>query len=204
LPTGVNRHSISVTDGATIRGRLVFEGKPVANAEFGVATHSHSSGKFIPEIRVGTNENGEFVLTNVPAGRVWDLYPKMDSLASRGLSAPLTHVMTKDDGQEIDVGDIAAQPAFTIRGKITLSDGAPIPADMRVSLSDDHFFDRQTVLLPPDGTFEFKGLSKGVYSLTPSIKGYQPRDPEEPNEILVDGQGNVLNITLYPAKTRQP
>jgi hypothetical protein len=68
LPTGATRQTVTVTDGATIRGRLVYNGKAVANAEFGLSTHSHVSGTFFQEIRIGTNENGEFAITNVPAG----------------------------------------------------------------------------------------------------------------------------------------
>lgn len=169
LPTGTKPHAITVTDGATIRGRLVNNGKPVANAEFGLTTHSRNSRSTFQDIRIGTNENGEFAITNAPAGRVWDLYATMDSLAP------------KDDGQEIGIGDIAASPSHTIRGKIQLSDGAPIQPNMRVSVFADRVNDRQTLTLPPD-----KGLPKGVYSLGPT-------------EFLIEGDQKDFNITLHPA-----
>ena len=199
LPTGAKPHAITVTDGATIRGRLVHDGKPVANAEFGLTTHSRAGGTVFQDIRIGTNENGEFAITNVPAGRVWDLYPTMDSLAPKGLAAKVTHVATKDDGQEIDIGDVIASPSHTLRGKIQLSDGAPIPPNMRVNIFADRVSDRQTLTLPPDGTFEFKGLAKGVYSLGPAVKGYQPQDPERPTEFLIEGDQKEFNVTLHPA-----
>jgi hypothetical protein len=199
LPTGAKVHPITVTDGATIRGRLVHNGKPVANAEFGLTTHSRVSGTFFQDIRIGTNENGEFAITNVPAGRIWDLYATMDSLAPKNLAARITHVATKDDGQDIDIGDIVASPSHTIRGKIQLSDGAPIPPNMRVNVFADRVNDRQTLTLPPDGAFEFKGLAKGVYSLGPAVKGYQPQDPERPTEFLIEGDRKDFNVTLHPA-----
>ncbi len=200
LPVGATRHTVTVIDGATIRGRLVHNGKPVANAEFGLATHSHTSGTTFQEVRIGTNEKGEFAITNVPPGRVWDLYARMDSLAPRGLAAEVTSVETRDDGQEINVGDIAAKPAYTIRGRIVVSDGAAIPSGMRVSVFNDQIPDRQSLLLPPDGSFEFKGLAKGVYTLSPAVKGYQPQDPEHPSEMVIDGDRKDVTVTLYPSK----
>jgi hypothetical protein len=38
LPTGAERQTMTVTDGAIIRGRLVLDGKPVANAQAGSRT----------------------------------------------------------------------------------------------------------------------------------------------------------------------
>jgi hypothetical protein len=198
LPTGEKRHSITVTDGATIQGRLVRDGKPVANAEFALRTHSQSAGTTFQVVRIGTNEKGEFAITNVPAGRVWDLYPTMDSLAPLGLAAKVTNVATKDDGQEVAVGDIPAAPAHELRGRIQLSDGKPIPPGMRVSVLADRLPDRQSVTLPPDGAFVFRGLAKGVYVLQATVKGYQPLDPEAPAEFLLEGDRKDFNVTLVP------
>lgn len=91
------RHAVTATLGAVIRGRLLHDGKPVPNAELNLRTHSASSGTTFPDIRIGTNEKGEFVITNVPPGRIWDLFPTMDSLAPLRLAAPVTHLATKDD-----------------------------------------------------------------------------------------------------------
>ena len=200
LPTGAARQAITVTDGATIRGRLVHNGKPVANVEFGLSTHSRMSGTIFQDVQIGTNQSGEFAITNVPPGRVWDLYAKMDALAPRGLAADVTYVATKDDGQDIDVGVIAAKPAYRLQGRILLSDGAAIPTGMRVSLFSDHIPDRQSFLLPPDVSFEFKGLAKGVYTLSPAVKSYQQQDLERQLELVIDGDRKDFNITLYPSK----
>jgi len=72
-PTGADRKTMTVTEGATIRGRLLREGKPISNAEVGLATHSRLSGRVYPEVRIGTQEDGTFAITNVPAGRIWDV-----------------------------------------------------------------------------------------------------------------------------------
>jgi hypothetical protein len=202
LPTGPAKHAITVTNGATVRGRLMANGKPVPNAELVLTTHSRTSGTTFQDIRIGTNENGDFVITNVPPGRIWDLVPTMDSLAPKGLAAGLVHVATKDDGQEIEIGAIQAIPALTLRGRIQLADGSPIPANMRLSVFGSRLPDRQTLVLPPDGKFEFKGLAKGVYVLSPAIKGYRPLDPEQPQEFLMEGDRQDFNITLHPIQQK--
>jgi hypothetical protein len=69
---------------------------------------------------------------------------------------------------------------------------------MRLSVFASRLPDRQTITLPPDGAFEFKGLATGVYVLSPAVKGYRPLDPEQPLELLIDGDTNNYNVTLKP------
>ena len=177
LATGAERHAISVTDGATIRGRLVQDGKPVPNAEIGLAARQRGwsanlklVGYPLPEIRIGTNEDGTFAITNVPPGVEWYVYGKMESLAARG-GAPIVECATKKDGEEIDLGDLSIAPALHLRGKVVLSDGKPIPAGMRVTVGSDRAFDSQTAVLREGGAFEFTGLAKGGYTISASVKG---------------------------------
>ena len=198
VPTGPDRKTITVTDGATVRGRLVKNGKPVAHAEMGLTTHTNFAGESFGEVRIGTDEDGKFAITNVPPGRIWYLYGKMESLAPRDLSAETIECATKDDGQDVNVGDIPVRPACTLRGKIVLSDGKPIPPDMRLSISSDRGSDNQTLTLPSDGLFEFRGLARGVYSLFPSVKGYEVRDPQS-MELLIEGDVSSLAVLLQPA-----
>ena len=116
-----------------------------------------------------------------------------------GLAAPVTFVATEDDGQQVEAGDIQVKPAYTLRGRIVLSNGSPIPAGMRLSIFADRVPDRQTVDLPPDGTYEFKGLGRGVYSLSPAVKGYGRDNPDQQVEILIDGDRKNYNLTLFPS-----
>lgn len=69
---------------------------------------------------------------------------------------------------------------------------------MRLSLGASRFADRQVLNLPPDGAFEFSGLSRGVYVLSPAVGAYRTQDPEQPNEIFIDSDRDGLLLTLYP------
>ena len=43
-----------------------------------------ATGRYpLPELRIGTNEDGAFAITNVPPGVEWYVYGKMESLAGR-------------------------------------------------------------------------------------------------------------------------
>jgi hypothetical protein len=200
-PTGADRKTMTVEEGATVRGRLMENGKPVANAEVGLISHSRRSGASYPEIRIGTQEDGTFAITNVPAGRVWLVYPKMDSLSARGLGAGAVDCETKDNGQEVSVGDIPVTAAHKLSGKVVLTDGKPIPEGMRMTLGADRAWDSQTVTLAPDGGFSFAGLPTGVYSLGPSVKGYELAEGVDV-EALVNRDIDALTIGLRPSAPR--
>jgi uncharacterized GH25 family protein len=197
-PTGADRKTLVVTEGATVKGRLVRDGKPVANAQVGLSTHSQFSGTMFPEMRIGTQEDGTFSITNVPPGRIFYLYGKMESLAPQGLAADLVECETKDDGQVVNVGDIQVKPAHTLRGTVVLSDGKPIPPGMHISLSADRAWDSQSAVLDAEGHFEFRGLSSGVYMLMPSVRNYKGAN-NFGVEVLVNRDIENLVLTLQPS-----
>jgi hypothetical protein len=202
LATGPEKRTISVTQGATLRGRLLMpDGTPAGNVEIGVFVHSRLSGTVFPEVRIGTKDDGTFAITNIPAGRIWYVYPKMESLAAKGLAGNAVPIETKDDGEEVDVGTLNLQTAYTLRGKVVVSDGKPIPPDMHVTLSSDAGFDNQIAPVAADGSFEFRGLAKGIYSIEPGIHGYKPRD-EFYGEVLVDRDGKSITIPVNLAAPR--
>ena len=202
-PTGADRKTMTVTDGATIFGRVLQpDGKPAANIEIGVMTHSRRSGTTFPEMVIGTREDGTFAITNVPAGRILEVYPKMESLAPLGFAGYPEPLETKDDGQEIHMRDLKLQPSYTLRGKVVLSDGKAIGSQMRVTIGSDNSMDIQMVTLGPDGSFEFKGLSKGIYSVMPGIRNYQLADGDT-GEVLVDRDGKNVVLRVEPRPVRQ-
>ena len=85
LTTGADRKTITVSDGAIVRGRLVNRGKPVAGAELGLIARERGGfggnlkiiGNPYEEIRIGTQQDGTFVITNVPTAVDWYVYGKM-------------------------------------------------------------------------------------------------------------------------------
>jgi uncharacterized GH25 family protein len=203
LASGLERHRITVTEGATIRGRLVQQGKPVPNAEIGLVSRKRGWGANLalvgyplPEIRIGTAENGTFLIPNVPPGVDWFVYGEMESLAGRG-GAPIVECATKKDGEEIDLGDLSITPAQHLRGKVVLSDGKPISAGMRITIVADRGSDFQTALIHENGSFEFTGLAKGSYTIFASVKGYR-MGSEQFSSLTLDHDVNDYVLALDP------
>lgn len=202
-PTGPDRKTMTVTDGATIFGRVLQpDGKPAANVEVGVMAHSRRAGTGFPEMVIGTREDGTFAITNVPVGRILYVYPKMESLAPLGFAGNPAPLETKDDGQEIHMSDLKLQPAYMLRGKVVLSDGAAVGREMRVTIGSDEIMDSQMVVLGPDGTFEFRGLSRGVYTLMPGVRNYQLAEGDT-GEVLVDRDNKNVVLRVEPRPARQ-
>jgi Carboxypeptidase regulatory-like domain len=198
LSAGLERHSLTVTESAILRGRLVEDGKPVPGAEIGLIATQRGMGANLKlfgspyeEIRIGTQSDGTFVITNVPTPVDCYVYAKMESIAARGGTVPLQSA-TKTDEEDVNVGDIQIKPGYRLRGKVVLSDGAPIANGMRVFISSASVFDSQTTTLAPDGSFEFGGLAPGKYEVNASVKGYRAADwdykaqTDRPGTVQID------------------
>lgn len=203
IPAGLERHAITVTHGAVVRGRLVQDGQPVGGAEVGLfgnaqvnwGTNFEISGNPSAEIRIGTQPDGKFEITGVPVPENWYVYAKMQSVATRGATGSVA-CATKRDDEVVYVGDLQLQPAYHLRGRVVLSDDQPIANGMKVTIKSEKGFDFQTATLSPTGRFEFVGLASGNYSIWASVKGYSP-PPMAPVSVK-DKEGRVFTYTPPP------
>jgi len=207
VPTGTERKTIAVSEGAVVRGRLVNHGKPVAGAEIGLIARNRGGfggdlkviGDPYSEIRIGTQEDGSFVIPNVPAPVEWYVYAKMESIAPLGATTPV-ECATARDGEVVDAGDIQMQPGHRLRGKVTLSDGAAMAEGMRVTIDADRAWDSETVIIGRDGRFEFTSLAAGKYRIFTSVRGYQPATGKSEVECTIDRDIDDFAIVLDPAR----
>jgi hypothetical protein len=203
LETGPERRTVTLSDGATVAGRLMASGKPVPNAQVGLAPmhqllegdHLKISGDPYDEIRVGTDADGRFTVTNVPAPVDWYLYAKMESVSSLGATSPI-EVKVAKDGQALQVRDLVLKRGYRVRGTVVAGDGKPIAQGMHVSISSTIVADSQTVPLASDGHFEFANLPPGKYTMWTSVKGYD----EDSQDITIidrdlDGFASTINPT---------
>jgi hypothetical protein len=200
LPFGAERHKVTVMDGAIVRGRLIENGKPVSDAEIGLrpqhpwrgSYNLQFTGSWYDEFRIGTRKDGTFAITGVPAPEQWNLFGKMESLASRGATEPVA-ISTEGDRQDVNLGDVVVRPGYRLRGQVVLSDGSAIADGMRVSIAYDQTQDVQTMVLPANGRFAFEGLAPGKYTVWASVKGYKA---EQDTDMVVnrDMDGVVLKL----------
>jgi hypothetical protein len=205
MTTGTDRKTITVSDGAVVRGRLVNHGKPVPGAELGVIARERGGfgadlkiiGNPYEEIRIGTQQDGSFVITNVPSHVDWYVYGKMESIAALGATQPVAF-STKGDNEEVNVGDIEIQPGHHVGGRVTLSDGAAMPDGMRITISASYggAWDNQTVTIGRDGRFEFVSVPAGKYEIFPSVRGYSLQENKTTIDATVDRDRDDLVLML--------
>jgi hypothetical protein len=192
-------NSIVLTEGTTIMGRLVApNGTAVAQAEVVMIPLGHFNEEIFSDMRVGTDKAGSFAFTNVPAHRIWGLYPAIESLGNRNLTAAPHWSESLADRQVVNVGKITLHPGFSVSGKIVLVDGKDVPAGMHVTINSQWTVTNRVTLIAPDGSFEFRTLAPGIYSLMVGINGYTPRD-DSPRQFLVER--NRRNVIIHMARS---
>jgi hypothetical protein len=213
LPTGQNRTAVVVSEGATIRGILTANGKPIGNSEVGLFPKNRGMylsnlaivGDPYEEQRVGTAADGSFLISNVPEPVTWLLYGKMSSMP-KGEGTEPVEISTSKEGQFLDKVHLAAEPAHLVTGRVSLSDGRPMPEGMRLTLGADDIWDTQTVGLSSDGTFEIDNVPDGDFCISPSVKGYKTRNVPNSNcdvPLKLAGEDRRgLGVTVYPTKPR--
>jgi hypothetical protein len=129
LATGPQRQTIELVRGATVKGRLVQDGKPVPDAEIGLVGQKQGGfaealtvvGDPYPEMRVGTQQDGTFIVSDVPAGVQWFVYPKMESVATKGASEPKACITTRPS-ETVDVGEISLRTGYRLEGRVVLTE----------------------------------------------------------------------------------
>lgn len=172
LTPSESQHIIRMTEGVMISGRAVLpDGSPLADVEIGIAQTNRRMGRFLGDYVIGTREDGRFELPNLPADEKMVVFGKMQTVRDHG-AIPVRRFTTRNDGEWQEVGELRVQPAFTIRGRIALSDGEPIPEGTRLTISRREAWDSQFVDLPDDGSFVLHGIPNESVSVSGRIDGY--------------------------------
>jgi beta-lactamase regulating signal transducer with metallopeptidase domain len=171
--SGDATNEVSLTEGASVGGRLVDHGKPVSNVEFRVDSFGRDTDSDAWAYFAVTDAQGRFLFTHLPHNRQCSLYATMQSLAGRG-TVPTRTVSISGDGSINDLGDIQVQPAFKIAGQIRLRGGRPLPAKCQVIVgrSADWYQDAVAVPVGEDGSFHFAGVPAGKITLYLWVPGY--------------------------------
>lgn len=207
LAAGDTEHTLKLTEGATLKGRVVKDGQPMAGVEIGVAGADRNSEVFVGDFSVATDADGNFLLANLPPHTRYFLYGLMKSLGDRGC-IPARSVQLNEDGSTLNVGDVDVKPGFVVAGKISLRDGKPIPPKTRVLLGREEAWDTRQMTVDDAGHFRFAGVPMELVSLSVGLKGYRlsahnaSLDTLNPFELLgrVTANQTDLVVELEPGE----
>jgi hypothetical protein len=160
-----------MTAGATIEGVVLRAEKPVPDALVGLVQTDRDAGRFLGAETIAADSQGHFMFVNVPPDQPFLVFGKMESLRPLG-AAEYESVMVGHDGTIISLPPLQVVPGRTIRGRVILTTGAPIPTGARLTVSRDDVWDYTEALLPADGMFVIPDLPHENISLAVRIPGF--------------------------------
>lgn len=165
-------HLVRMTSGVTVTGRIEKDGQPLRDVVVGLTTSERRCGENLRCDELAKDKDGLFLIPNVPPGREFVLYSKMDSMRGRG-ALPAKVFNSGQDGVEVNLGSLAVKPACVVAGRLVLSDGKPVPPKTRMFLGREQAWDHAEAEIGGDGRFEFKDVPAESVSLSVRVKGYK-------------------------------
>ena len=180
-----NPHTLKMTRGATLTGRVVRDGKPEAGVVVGLVQASRGFQTFLGDTTIGTGPDGRFAFLNVLANEDYFVYGVMDSFRG-GEAVAAAPVRSGGEDATTNAGDLPVVAGHRVRGRVILSDGKPVPPRTRLTMSREDAWDTRQVEVAPDGGFEVSGLPTERYSVNILLKGYRlssknhSLDPQNP------------------------
>ena len=165
-------HLVRMQEGVTLTGFVQRDGHPVKDVLMGLVTKDRVCGTFLRSDELATDQDGRFVLPNVPPNIEFVLFAKMDSLPAGGV-LPATTFTTEASGRKMDLGKLKVQAGHRVSGRVVLSDGKPVPADTQIMLGREDAWDHLEAILDSEGRFDFTGVPSESVGLSVRIKGYK-------------------------------
>ena len=169
--------------GTTVVGRLVRDGRPVAGAAVGFVQKGRASATFMGAEEIGTDEEGRFVMTALPPGFEYFVYPKIEGLTPFATEAKL--VCTATEGTSIDAGTFALRRGRQIRGRVAGS----LPPDVKIALFREHGADAIEVVPDGEGRFAFDGIPREPVRIAARARGWSSEavsvEPDSEAEVVI-------------------
>jgi beta-lactamase regulating signal transducer with metallopeptidase domain len=208
LPSG-KPNTLAVTEGATIRGRVVSGGHPVKGVSVGISGVERESSVYVGHFEIGTDADGKFTFVNVPPDVDFWIYTGMSSMKGFG-AVPMRKIHSAKDDETNNVGDLVAAPAHTLAGRVVLADGQPLPPKVRLLVSRDEAWDSMQITLDADGNFAATDVPNELVDLSARVKGYRVSarnlslDQMNPFRLIGRVDRDITNLVFMLEKGPDP
>jgi hypothetical protein len=143
----------------------------IADCQLNRGVMDRDAMTFLGVQTIGTDKDGRFELTNVPAGELWSLWGNRDTLPENSVTATSSVVTGKPDTIQ-DIGDIEAEDGVVVEGLVRLEDGEKIPANTKIMLEHSQNWDPQMRTLDKEGRFRFAARAGDELSFYVQVPGY--------------------------------
>jgi hypothetical protein len=214
LPTGDKMHEIRMTEGATLHGRILKDGKPLAGMLVSLVQCDLGGDTFIGCHSVATDAEGRYTFENLRPKDDYYVFISMDNAARLGKIMLPKRISVGDDGTTTDAGDgSVADPIYRVSGRAILTDGKPLPKNTRMSLSRTELgWDVAACGIGDDGSFSFAGVPEEPVELSARIPGYRLASKRNRFQqthpwavaTMVDGDKAGLEIYYEPEPASRP
>jgi len=178
-------HVMQLTEGATVRGRILKSGIPAPNLTMLLTGKNRAAGIYVGHFELATNTEGRFEFLNMPPNTDFYLTGKISDFTPHG-SLAARFVATHGDGSLEDVGDLSITKGLRLAGQLIIENNGMIPPKTHLTISSEKGWDRRETIIAEDGRFELIGLPKDSYQITVQVPGYRFAI-ENPNINLFDG-----------------
>jgi hypothetical protein len=213
LPTGEKMHEVRITEGITVQGQIIKDGKPVGGIAVGLVQCNRGAGQFFGAYRIATNGDGRYTFANVYPNDDYFVYTTMDDAARLGCILLPERISVSADGTTKEVGDSTLSSAVhRLSGRFILTDGKPVPDGTRLLLSREEAWDSQSAVVAADGSFSFAGVPEEAVTLNARIPGYRLASKQNRFQqvqswavaMFVDADKSGLEVFFEPEAANKP
>ncbi|HWE37960.1 MAG TPA: sigma-70 family RNA polymerase sigma factor [Isosphaeraceae bacterium] len=150
--------------GVTVTGRLVRDGKPVANVPLGIGQIRGFMDHFLGHLGSRTGADGRFRFEHAFTDDEFTAYARTGGLPGGGSVVP-RKFKTEGDGTSVDLGDMEVHAGRTLAGRIVFADGRAIPPRTKVLGYTEGAGGIIWADVDDRGRFEVRGLPEGEVGL---------------------------------------
>lgn len=173
LATKPDPLTIRIGSGATLLGRLVHDGKPLANVEVGIVQETRFLGNIVTPFEVITDDDGIFRFEHLPPKLDYAIYTTTNQQAKVVL--PVSIVTVPNDRQTADLGDVPTQKPRGLTITVKTDDGSDLPEHSYAMVGREKAWKSSKLSLPQvdSATVMLNDVGSEAFQVWPYIPGYR-------------------------------